>query len=165
MTGGTAAPADRENLTAYYRGAAARALELIRPMLEAAVRDTRVGESGVLHVVVMDPLQTPANADFLDAILYEESVGRDPASWDADYAAFAREKAELSWRTGLDGHAVCTVAAHLLLPGDAARWGSVWHDGIIVGVSGAQPWYDEAFAGAVAHAFKAVLKDYRLREG
>jgi len=162
MTGGNAPAAGREDLAAYYRGAAARALELTLPMLRAAIGDTRVGESGFLHVVVMDPLKTPANARFEDAVLYEESVG-DRSAWDADYAAFARGKAALSWRTGQDSHAVCSTMAHLLRPEDTALWGSVWHEGIIVGVSGAQPWYDEAFAGAVAHAFKAVLKDYRLR--
>ncbi|WP_144639465.1 hypothetical protein [Bordetella genomosp. 13] len=152
-----------EGAAAYHRAAAVRAVELVMPMLRAAVTDDRIGESHCLHVVVMHPLKTPSNATFEEAVLYEESVG-DRAKWDADYAAFARGKAALSWRTGQDSHAVCTTVAHLLRPEDTALWGSVWHEGIIVGVSGAQPWYDEAFAGAVAHAFKAVLKDYRLRQ-
>ncbi|SAI06912.1 Uncharacterised protein [Bordetella ansorpii] len=146
----------------YHRGAAARAVELVMPMLRAAVADGRIGDSQCLHVVVMHPLKTPGNATFEEAVLYEASVG-DRDRWDADYAAYARGKAALSWRTGQNSHAVCTTVAHLLRPEDTALWGSVWHEGIIVGVSGAQPWYDEAFAGAVAHAFKAVLKDYRLR--
>lgn len=154
--------AGSEETTAYHRGAAARAVEIVMPMLKSAVEDDRIGESHCLHVVVMHPLKTPANSTFEEAVLYEQSVG-DRARWDADYAAFARGKAALSWRTGQNSHAVCTTVAHLLRPEDTALWGSVWHEGIIVGVSGAQPWYDEAFAGAVAHAFKAVLKDYRLR--
>ncbi|WP_459618564.1 hypothetical protein [Bordetella sp. 2513F-2] len=155
---------DAGEARAYYRGAAARAVELVMPMLEAAMRDTRIGESGFLHVVVMDPLARPGGCRFEEAVLYEASVG-DRAAWDADYAAYARDKAELSWRTGLDGHAVCSTHAHLLQPGDAGLWGSVCRDGLVVGVSGVQPWYDEAFAGMVACAFKAVLKDYRLRPG
>jgi len=84
--------------------------------------------------------------------------------WDADYAAFARGKAEVSWRTGLDGHAVRQLRPHLLRGGDSGLWGSVCIEGIVVGVSGAHPWYDEAFAAAVAHCLKAVAKARALAE-
>ena len=90
-------------------------------------------------------------------ILYEQSVG-DRSAWDADYAAYARGKAAISWRTGLDSHVVCETRPHLLRPADGTVWGSVCVEGIVVGVSGANPWYDEAFAGAIAHAFKAIAK-------
>ena len=50
-------------LAAYWeRDAAAQAVRLALPMLEAARADTRVGESGFLHVVVMNPLARPGEA-------------------------------------------------------------------------------------------------------
>lgn len=149
-----AAYADRE--------AAARAVAMVMPMIVAAMADPRVGESGFLHIVVMDPGARPGVDAPEDAILYEESVG-DRAAWDADYAAYARAKAGISWRTGLDSHTVCETRPHLLRPADGTVWGSVVVDGIVVGVSGANPWFDEAFAGAIAYAFKAECKA-RCRE-
>ncbi|OCZ81142.1 hypothetical protein A9G00_05595 [Achromobacter xylosoxidans] len=148
-------------LAAYWeRDAAARAVKLALPMLEAARVDTLVGESGFLHVVVMNPLARHGECDFASAILYEESVG-DPRRWDADYGAFARGKARLSWRTGLSSHEVLMLRPHLLQAKDAPVWGSVCIDGIVVAASGANPWFDEAFAAAVAHLFKAVVRGRR----
>ena len=37
-------------------------------------------------------------------------------------------------------------------------WGGVALGGIVVGVSGAQPWFDEAFAGCIAHCLRALAK-------
>ncbi|MBO9353816.1 hypothetical protein GG851_07395 [Bordetella petrii] len=139
------------------RATAVRAVALVMPMIVAGMTDRRVGESGFLHIVVMDPAACPATDPFETAILYEESVG-DRAAWDADYAAYARAKAAISWRTGLASQAVCETRPHLLRPADGTVWGSVCVEGIVVGVSGANPWYDEAFAGAIAHAFKAIAQ-------
>ncbi|MFY0477256.1 hypothetical protein [Achromobacter marplatensis] len=146
---------------AYWeRDAAIEAIALARPMLDAALSNTRVGESGFLHVVIMNPLAKPGDCDFANAILYEESIG-DPADWDADYGAFARGKARLSWRTGLSSHEVLALKPHLLHAKDLPVWGSVCIDGIVVAVSGANPWYDEAFAAAVASLFKAAVQARR----
>ena len=82
-----------------HREAAEQAVQLAMPMLEAARADRRVGESGFLHVVIMDPQTRPADGDFESAILYEKSIG-DTSRWDADYGAYARAKARLSWRGG-----------------------------------------------------------------
>jgi hypothetical protein len=116
-----------------------------------------VGESGFLYIVVMDPVRTPDNASFEEAILYEHAVG-DREKWDADYAGFARAKAKLAWRTGLDSHLVQELRPQLLRAGDTVLWGSAVVDGIVVGVSGANPWYDEAFAGTVAMCLRAIAK-------
>ena len=72
--------------------------------------------------------------------------------------AFARAKARVSWRTGRDSHDVLTPAPHRLEPGDTLLWGSVCVDGIVVAVSGMQPWYDEALAGMVACGLRAIAK-------
>lgn len=149
---------------AYWdRDTAARAVQLARPMLENAVSDAHVGESGFLHVVILNPLAKPGDCDFANAILYEESIG-NPDEWDADYGAFARGKARLSWRTGLSSHEVMTLKPHLLQAKDPPVWGSVVLDGIVVGVSGANPWFDEAFAHAVASLFKALVQARQVEE-
>lgn len=139
------------------RQTAEKAVGLALPMIEAAMRMKEVGESGFLYIVVMDPLRTPANASFEEAILYEHAVG-DREKWDADYGAFARAKARVAWRTGLDGHLVQELRPHLLAARDTVLWGSVVVDGIVVSVSGANPWYDEAFAGTVAMCLRALAK-------
>src|SRR4051812_36406720 len=79
------------------RELAAQAVAMALPLLEAAMRHPEYGDSGFLHIVVVDPAAAPADAGFDEAILYEHSIG-DPSRWDADYGSFARAKARLSWR-------------------------------------------------------------------
>lgn len=141
---------------------AARAVELARPLLEQAVRTSLFGESGALHVVVMDPAALPGHAAFEDAILHEASFG-DRERWDWDYARAARAKARLAWETGRDGVEVQRLAPHLLRRGDTRLEGGVWLDGIAVGVSGAHAWFDEALGGAVALLLRALAKEQAAR--
>jgi hypothetical protein len=145
----------------FDRDTAARAVRLVMPMITSAMASREAGDSGFLHVVVMNPLMSAGTAAFEEAILYEESLG-DREQWDADYAAYARGKAWMSWRSGLDGHRVCDIAPQCLTEGEKPLWGSVSIDGVVVGVSGAYPWFDEAFAGAVAYAFIACIKEARF---
>lgn len=139
------------------RHAAEKAVGFALPMIHEAMKLKEVGESGFLVIVVMDPLRGPTESSFEDAILYEYSVG-DRSKWDADYAGFARAKARVAWRTGMDSHLVQELRPYLLAPGDTVLWGTAIVDGITVGVSGANPWYDEAFAGTVAMCLRAVAK-------
>lgn len=139
------------------RHAAEKAVGLALPMIHEAMKLKEVGESGFLYIVVMDPLRGPGNSSFEEAILYEYSVG-DRSKWDADYAGFARAKARVAWRTGMESHLVQELRPHLLAAGDTVLWGTAIVDGITVGVSGANPWYDEAFAGTVAMCLRAVAK-------
>jgi len=138
---------------------AAQAVRLARPAIESAMTSQEAGDSGFLHVVVMNPLVAPGT-DFESSILYEQSFG-DRSHWDADYAAYARAKARMSWRTGLPGHRVCETAPHLLLPNEQPLWGSAVVEGVTVGVSGAFPWFDEAFAAVIAHFYIACAKAKR----
>lgn len=149
MSAAPRVPIDRE--------AAEAAVQMALPLIEQAMRRREVGESGFLYIVVMNPACPPGHCDFDEAILYEHAIG-DRSQWDADYASFARAKAQLSWRTGLDSHTVQELRPQLLQPGDTLLWGSICLDGIVVGVSGANPWYDEAFAGTVAMCLRALAK-------
>jgi hypothetical protein len=142
--------------------AAEAALDLAAPLLEAAAHNGAINQSGVVHVVIVDPALTPAAVPFEQAVLIETSFGLERTRWDADYAAFARAKARLSWQTGLDGSVVLTQQPHRLRRGDSLLAGAVALDGIVVAVSGCEALYDEALAGSVAlllraEARKAVL--------
>ncbi|NEX60365.1 hypothetical protein [Noviherbaspirillum galbum] len=139
------------------RHAAEKAVGMAMPLIEEAMKHKEVGESGFLYIVVMDPLRKPGTCSFEEAILYEHAVG-DRSKWDADYAGFARAKARVAWRTGLDSHVVQELYPHLLAPGDTVLWGTAIVDGIVVGVSGANAWYDEAFAGTVAMCMRAIAR-------
>ncbi|HEY6862516.1 MAG TPA: hypothetical protein VI319_01345 [Burkholderiales bacterium] len=144
------------------RDAAHEALRLAAPLLERAAGDAGVGQSGVVYVVVMDPSRPACSCgrscEFEQAILAEQGFGKPRAEWDADYAGYARAKARLAWRTGRDSHAVRALSPHLLRRDDTPLWGSVCVDGIAVGVSGAEPEFDEALSGAVAMCLRAVVK-------
>lgn len=139
------------------RDCAERAVRMALPMIEQAMQDESVCGSGFLYLVVMDPALHPGNATFRDAILYEHAIG-DRARWDAAYDEFALAKARVAWRTRMDGHVVQELRPWMLTAKDTVLWGSVIVDDIVVGCSGAHPWYDEAFAGTVAMCLRAMAK-------
>lgn len=142
---------------------AKEAVELALPMIEPAVASHRVGASGFLYLVVMDPLKpSGSGVRFEDAVLYEHAVG-DPAHWDADYAGFARAKAELSWQTGLSGSEVQQQVPYLLRPGDTLLEGGVADHGMVVAVSGSESWFDEALAHVVIDLCRALSRERRQR--
>jgi hypothetical protein len=142
----------------YYldRTTAGQAVEQVLPFISRAVVDYGVGDGGFLHIVIMNPGLLPHETSFENAILYEYSVG-DRTAWDADYQRFARAKARIAWSTGQDSRLVQMLRPHLLSRGDTTLWGSAVLDGIVVATSGAQPWYDEAFAGMLAYWLKACV--------
>lgn len=142
---------------------ARRAVELATPLIEAGLQDRSLVGSGFLHVVVLDPGLPPGQASFEQAILYEHSFG-DRERWDADYAGFARAKARLSWQWAADSYRLQHGTPHLLHTGDSMLWGSVWLDGIVVGVSGAFPAYDEVYAGTIAYFLRALARGARAAE-
>ncbi|MCI2809057.1 hypothetical protein [Eoetvoesiella caeni] len=143
------------------QSAARHAVELALPMIESGMASRSIGESGFLYIVIMDPALGPEACSFESAILYEHSVG-DRSAWDADYALYAREKARVCWRGRRSGHELRYIAPHLLRATDTGVWGGVWHDGIAVGVSGADPWFDEAIGTSVAGLLRAIAKQRAL---
>lgn len=139
---------------------ARRAVELMRPSIELALSDPAVSGLGVLHLVVMSPRRTTRTTssadDFEASILHEQSIG-PRERWDVDYAAFARNKARLSWLHGEDSRQLVLMRPHLLDSSDAHQaWGSACLDGLVVAASGAQPIWDEAFAVGVAAVLRTL---------
>lgn len=139
------------------RALAERAVAMATPLIESAMRDKRFGDSGFLHVVVMNPGLTTADATFEEAILHEHSYG-DRSKWDADYQAFARAKAQVAWRHQRDSHAVQALQPYRLATGETTLWGSVCLDGIVVGASGAFAMFDEAYSGVIAMCLRGLAK-------
>lgn len=58
----------------------------------------------------------------------------------------------------MDAHAVCTLPPLLLSGGDTVTWGSIVLDNIVVGVSGANLWFDEALAAPIGMSLRAMAK-------
>lgn len=144
------------------QAAASRAIDIVMPAIAAAMADTRFGESGCLHIVVMDPARRPGSCRFEEEILCERSLGR-PESWDADYAGMARAKARLGWAHGSGTHDIQACRPHLLQHGDTLLWGGACLDGIVVAMSGFHPWYDEGFSCAIAACLRALAREARER--
>jgi hypothetical protein len=154
-------PFDAPPLRADAPGLAARigrALDALTPCFEAALRDDAVSAEHALHLVIMDPALPRERAPFEAAILAERSVG-DSARWQADYAQYARAKARLAWREGVDGRTLVDDAPARLRAGDLLVEGAVCRHGWIVAASGAQPWYDAAFAAMTIELVHANLRD------
>ena len=145
------------------RACAQRAIEMALPAIEAAVASPGVSGGGFLSIVVVDPALAPGDCTFEEAILAEHQIG-DREKWDADYNLYARAKARQAWLHATDTHRLLALQPHRLRVGDVAVWGAVCLDGIVVGASGAHPWYDEAFATMVAAALRALVKQAAARQ-
>lgn len=143
--------------------AARRAVALAEPMIQAVLAQPSMCGSGVVALVVMDPGLGPGAAGFDEAVLHTAHFGRPIAQWDADYLGFARAKARTSWRLGASGVTVHAGLAHRLCEGDSLLHGAVVLDGIVVAVSGAESWYDEAIATTVAASLRAVAREGHAR--
>lgn len=148
----------------FVDGEAARlAVSLARPAIEAALRDGAISGQHVLHLVVLDPAAQPGACRFDEALLHEQTLGQqDRATWDADYAAYARDKAALSWRHRMDSRRLQLLEPHRLGPEDGLVWGGVCLDGIVVAASGAMPHWDEAFSLWVAGNVRAIAYERAL---
>lgn len=135
---------------------AAQAIALAVPTLNALLATEGVSGERVLHIVVIDPCCEPGRAREA-AVLHEHSIG-DSARWGADYAGFARAKAMVAWRLQCDSQRVQDEAPHRLARGDTLLGGGIVRKGLVIGVSGAHPWYDAACAGIVAELILALAQ-------
>lgn len=124
------------------RYVAEQAVMLARPMIELAF--SSVTKRADLHIVVVDP----SCQEF--QILHEYTFG-DPTRWERPYHVFARKKALLTHRTRQPSDVV-QCSPHLLSIGDVLYGGSAILEGVIVGVSGVEAYFDKMFAQVVAAA-------------
>jgi hypothetical protein len=140
------------------REAGMNAIDFIAPLLERAARDPQIGQSGVVYAVVMNPARAPGSFSFEDAVLAERAFGKPREQWDADYAQYARKKVRASWQCGVDSGSERTAAYWKAEGHDRPLAGGVVLHGIAVGVSGAEPAYDEVLAGAIALSLRAAIR-------
>lgn len=126
----------------------------VAPAIEAQLAAPEVSGRGVLHLVVLDPARPCCGPGSEPRVLYEHSIGARER-WDVDYADYARRKARLAWRHGMDSRRLQLMAPHRLAAGEASLWGSVWLDGLVVAASGAFPIWDECFCLMVAAQLRA----------
>jgi len=143
--------------------AARAAIEMALPMIEVAINDPAVCGGGFLWIVVMDPARSTLDSRFEEALVAEHGIG-DEARWGADYRAFARAKARAAWRCMAGGDRLQADLVHQLQAGDSLLRGAVVLDGIVVAVSGAEPWFDEAFANCVAGNLRAIAQQAHAAE-
>lgn len=135
-----------------HEALAKEAVSLIKPSIEALFERTNRRE---LHIVIMDPRIKPWEADFADAILYQESIRT--AEWALPFDEFARNKAEQAWR---DAQAnIVTQAQHpsSLREGDLPFYGSFVYGNVVVACSGVEQWFDMLVSGWIALAFEQLV--------
>ena len=130
-----------------------RALDLLRPTIEATIADRDVSHDQALVIVVVDPQALPGTA-FDDAILVQREFGR-AGSVDVDYARYAVDKARASWRERCDT-SLLRERGGALLSADLPLVGGLHRRGWTIGVSGAQPMFDEAIGSMLVELVSAL---------
>jgi hypothetical protein len=137
-----------------------RALDALEPMLSTLLADPDVSGESAMHIVVMDPATDPRATPFEEAILREKSYG-EPARWQADYAWYARAKTRLAWREQMSLRTLFAHHADRLRQDDIRVEGAVCAGRWVVGASGAQAWYDHAFATCAVALIEAGVEQAR----
>lgn len=150
--------ASPEDVDAVMRG-----FDALAPLLASLLADRAISGESAMHLVVMDPSAGPATR-FEHAILAERSFG-DPAKWEADYAWYARAKTQLAWREQMSLRTLFAEHRERLRDDDIRVEGAVCIGRWIVGASGAQPWYDHAFATTAIALFDAATEHARRSGG
>jgi hypothetical protein len=153
--GGTADEAAR----AAALAAVAHGFDALAPMLDKLLADRSISGESAMHLVVMNSGAEPGTS-FEDAILVERSFG-DVASWEADYAWYARAKTRLAWREQMTLRTLFAEHRERLRDDDIDVEGAVRSGRWIVGASGAQAWYDHAIATVAIALFEAAYEHAR----
>ncbi|MDO6459145.1 hypothetical protein Q4485_00390 [Granulosicoccaceae sp. 1_MG-2023] len=139
---------------------AREAVALVRPaidkLLEQAVRQE-------MHIVIMDPRIMPWEADFSEAVLYEESI-RSGKPWEKPFDEFARNKAAQAWRRRQPNAVVQTLHPSSLRDGDLPFYGSFVYGDVVVGCSGVEQWFDSLVSGWIALSFEQLMIHQRQQQ-
>lgn len=135
-----------------HLGIAKQAVALVKPSIDELFKRTNRKE---LHIVIMDPRLKPWEADFSDAILYEESIKN--STWEKPFDEFARSKAQQAWREQQAN--ILTQALHpsSLREGDLPFYGSFVYGNIVVACSGVEQWFDMLVSSWIAVAFEQLV--------
>lgn len=130
-----------------------RAIELLRPTVEAAILDPSVSHDRSLVIVVMDPGAEAAD-DGEGAILGRYAFGR-AGEVAVDYERYAVDKARAAWRERCDT-SVLRERGAALLSAALPLVGGLHRHGWTLGVSGAVPCFDEALGACLVELLHAL---------
>lgn len=130
---------------------AGQAIEMVLPMIEKLAADGVI-RGRDLAIVVLDP----ATVD--DSVIGQKCLG-DLEKWEHNYLRLAEYKAGLSKRYGLSTRHITQTKPHLCIVGDTKHSGGISLDGIPVGVSGVESYFDEMIANWVAAACLALCME------
>ena len=108
-----------------------------------------------LHIVIMDPRIKPWEADFDDAILYEESIKN--SEWQLPFNEFARKKALQAWRERQANIVTQSMHPSSLREDDLPFYGSFVYGNVVVACSGVEQWFDMLISGWIALAFEQLM--------
>lgn len=138
---------------------AAQAVQMVRPSVEALMMSGRF-KRPTLHIVIGDPSFKPHDANRErcwrnNGILHQETIG-NTSDWERPYDSIALSKTYLSWQHGMPTQILQARCPHLLEYGDTTFFGSAVRDGLVVGVSGVQPYFDQMVAEWVLEACRAL---------
>ena len=132
---------------------AAAAVALVKPAIEVLFQRTNRKE---LHIVIMDPRIKPWEANFTDAILYQESI-KTLEIWELPFDEFARNKAEQAWREGVPNLIIQSQHPSSLRENDLPFYGSFVYGNIVVACSGVEQWFDMLISGWIALSFEQLM--------
>lgn len=124
---------------------ALRAIALVEPLIRRTMQSRSVKRKD-LHIVILDPT---------DGLLLTEYSFGDSSRWEHPYHLIARSKALVAMRAKADSITVQTHMPWKYREDETPYGGGVYRDGIVVGVSGVQWYFDQMFAEMIAAALKA----------
>ena len=134
---------------------AQEAFDMVSPHIEAFLQKYANQTDMAVVISAVEAINSnDARKSFKDNCLLVTGFG-DTDGWALDYERIALSKAEKSVRTGLSS---AMVEPQYFCEGDTPYWGSVALDGIVVGCSGVEGFYDEMFSMWIAAAIKALCK-------
>lgn len=133
-----------------------RAFDLVRPLLDEAMRRLAPDRAGVAIVVAPTRELYPRgySGSFRDLCYLVTHIGdldRSPYP----NAEIALSKAEISARTG---RPTADLPPQYLLAGDTPYWGSAVVNGVVVACAGLEPRHDEMIAYWLAAAIQAEAR-------
>lgn len=137
----------------HARADVERAIELLRPTVEAAILDPNVSHDRSLVIVVMDPAAEAGDGGER-AILGRYAFGR-AGEVAVDYERYAVDKARAAWRDRCDT-SVLRERGAALLSAALPLVGGLHRHGWTLGVSGAVPCFDEALGACLVELLHAL---------
>ena len=125
----------------------------------ATIEHERIGHELVTDAFdkyATDAFSALDTTDVANRVLFAGCVGEQP---NPRYTWYAINKALVSERTGMASGDVRTVAPWQMLPGNIKFRGGFVENGLVIGFSGVQEFYDESIARTMAAWIQGLLRE------